>query len=577
MNLAQKLKNIESLDNEIFFSHYNGETLSDILPYINEWEKKGLLFEFSLKPKENECLEDADHKIIFISKEKYLAKKVQEEKIALFYKKVKSEICKQWFEKNFLQKPFFQEMKVFHVIDYFNQVEKELTHWQSQDNDEARRYVSTINKQIKRLNTASFDEIYRWTEFWNKRVSKREENEDSNALCVIYQNDQYKVVQLRSEQSKRREGYLMSHCVGEGYSSSFIFSVRDYQDNSYATIELNNGRVQQIKGKENEAVDFKCWGFIREFIAHFKIKLDDCEDLENIGFRSFLVKIIEPQYSNFTDVYFYHDKDVCLSRIDLEIDESTTLGSLIQESLYEIPKSLKNEYVDFINKKFMMYNNRICSKNVVDLFKIYQKQVKGIERNKLELVFKENAISYATFETGVQYNVKGVYYDEGDLGIESPIYSLLAKYSSLTALVNQCLMTNEDDFVFLSQLNKRRSKWGHMVSKDYEQLFKHYEGLHRFYSEHMHELINICIQKEYNSNLLNKIAIKNQVSYWLEKNKKKIESLYKQEDFDYDKIYDEELREHPLVRRKLENLSLQKSFRKFLDYLNDFAIKLQEE
>ena len=73
--------------------------------------------------------------------------------------------------------------------------------------------------------------------------------------------DEWSVVRLKSASALDREGKRMGHCVGQGAydlglmtNTTVIFSLRDPQGKSQATIEFDNAykRIVQIRGRQNE-------------------------------------------------------------------------------------------------------------------------------------------------------------------------------------------------------------------------------------------------------------------------------------------------------------------------------------
>lgn len=75
---------------------------------------------------------------------------------------------------------------------------------------------------------------------------------------VAHLDEGYTLVRLLTEASLRREGFMMQHCIGLGaYDSALttpgveFLSLRDRMGKAHATLEVIDGLVMQLKGKQN--------------------------------------------------------------------------------------------------------------------------------------------------------------------------------------------------------------------------------------------------------------------------------------------------------------------------------------
>jgi hypothetical protein len=175
-----------------------------------------------------------------------------------------------------LANPYILEFQVdlAHVVDYF-------------------QYVLDFYDRLPRnLQLRSFDRVSlkdaiqkskAWTEWLNKQETGGwEEGEER----VMKTSDGFVVMQLTSEAALNREGKVMQHCVGSyarlvENEDVIIYSLRDSSNNPHVTIEVDNSRkVQQIKGKQNDAPVEKYHGAVIEFLNWLEPK--DIEELENV-------------------------------------------------------------------------------------------------------------------------------------------------------------------------------------------------------------------------------------------------------------------------------------------------------
>jgi hypothetical protein len=75
---------------------------------------------------------------------------------------------------------------------------------------------------------------------------------------VAHLEDGYTLVRLDSEAALKREGAMMQHCIGLGaydhalaLPSVEFLSLRDRMGNAHVTVEVIDGRISQLKGKQN--------------------------------------------------------------------------------------------------------------------------------------------------------------------------------------------------------------------------------------------------------------------------------------------------------------------------------------
>lgn len=110
----------------------------------------------------------------------------------------------------------------------------------------------------KRLLKMSISQAKLNADKWSKANQKKGRNivdKDGDIEVIHEYADGSRIVKLISKNAYKREGFLMSHCLG-GYSPSRgidIYSYRDAKNNPHATFEVrrNGGETTQIKGKGN--------------------------------------------------------------------------------------------------------------------------------------------------------------------------------------------------------------------------------------------------------------------------------------------------------------------------------------
>lgn len=104
-------------------------------------------------------------------------------------------------------------------------------------------------------------------------------------------SDGFHLVRLKTPAALDRESAAMQHCVGQGaydgwldMSGYMILSMRDRHGKAHATIEIENGRVLQIQGKQNQMprrdyFESLMHYFVRENGGHFDVSMA----LSNLG------------------------------------------------------------------------------------------------------------------------------------------------------------------------------------------------------------------------------------------------------------------------------------------------------
>lgn len=96
----------------------------------------------------------------------------------------------------------------------------------------------------KRINKMSYEQAHVAAEKWNKALQKKGadiKESDSDVETVLDFKDGFRIVKLVGENAYKREGFLMRHCVGSYYGRGdvLIFSLRDADNNSHATLEIS--------------------------------------------------------------------------------------------------------------------------------------------------------------------------------------------------------------------------------------------------------------------------------------------------------------------------------------------------
>lgn len=173
-----------------------------------------------------------------------------------------------------------------------------------------------------RLQKMSYIQAKVNTDKWLTSLQKKGRNlvdTDTDVEIVKRYKSGLRLVKLVSENSYKREGTLMGHCVASYYGKkdTTIYSLRDFNNNPHCTIEiLNNGRdINQIKGKGNGSIHPNYIKTIIAVLKHFKLEVRDSE-MGNLGYtkvspedKQLIEKFVTgAQY--YKDVWFYNYSSV---------------------------------------------------------------------------------------------------------------------------------------------------------------------------------------------------------------------------------------------------------------------------
>lgn len=146
------------------------------------------------------------------------------------------------------------------------------------------------DKAPKRLMKMSIKQAQEAADSWTKTNQKKGKNliEDSDDTETIHlYADGSRIAKLISEKAYKREGFLMSHCLG-GYSIKSdveIYSYRDSKNQPHATFEVRRtgNEIMQIKGKGNGPIHPKYIMPILDFLTSIGQKPRPSEMI-NLGY-----------------------------------------------------------------------------------------------------------------------------------------------------------------------------------------------------------------------------------------------------------------------------------------------------
>lgn len=128
--------------------------------------------------------------------------------------------------KNYLSKNTPPEEEVSHILD-----------WLSRSEEKISLRMSYPQAKLK-------------AEVWTKRLNKKNAKEKGVCEIVFTTKGGLNLTHLKDFEALSWEGKVMHHCVASYKNHPGIFSLRRGEE-SVATIEVNEGKIIQVRGKEN--------------------------------------------------------------------------------------------------------------------------------------------------------------------------------------------------------------------------------------------------------------------------------------------------------------------------------------
>jgi len=164
------------------------------------------------------------------------------------------------------------------------------------------------------------------TDKWDKMLQQNgrliDEQSGEDTETILSCNDGFKWVRLISENSYKREGALMRHCVSSYYGKDkTIYSLRDEFNNPHCTIEKDI----QIKGKGNGDISPKYIHKVVDFLEWTGMEVRDRE-MNNLGYKKCVYsEYLKDNSSLFRDIYIPMGVKMELKKGYIFIDNKDTL------------------------------------------------------------------------------------------------------------------------------------------------------------------------------------------------------------------------------------------------------------
>jgi len=224
--------------------------------------------------------------------------------------------------------------KLDHVVDYLNALSDTVTGVKQADQQSQSRAA----KAMKGLRNASMAQAIeaseKWTQQLNVQAQKKQERgevsaQDEEGLEVVLTHGDLTWVKLTQKNCLDREGQVMGHCVASYWDrvktgSTTIYSLRDPQNNPHATVEVRDGQLIQVKGKQNSPPVAKYQPATIKLLNTLDVPPNDGgrSDIQRMGF---MFNSGNNKYGTILDVGYkiYNKNNITVYTMSKEVDRRT--------------------------------------------------------------------------------------------------------------------------------------------------------------------------------------------------------------------------------------------------------------
>jgi len=183
----------------------------------------------------------------------------------------------------------------------------------SENQDEIEHIIDYLVSEDapERMSKMSYPEALSNSKKWTKAQQKKgvdiqELAEDTEVVLKL--KDGFNIVKLLGENAYKREGFLMSQCVGSYYGNGKeIYSLRDKDNMPHCTMEAG----QQVKGKGNGSIHPKYVEHVVKFLEFTGMTVGENE-MKNLGYMNVerIKKDLSKDTKFFNKVYVPEDEEL---------------------------------------------------------------------------------------------------------------------------------------------------------------------------------------------------------------------------------------------------------------------------
>jgi hypothetical protein len=149
--------------------------------------------------------------------------------------------------------------KLTHIVDWLKAANDTATGETPAD----QQTVTRAKKTLKGINNVSITQAFDHSENWVKELNSKGSadlvrSKDETGLVPVLAHGEFKWYRLTDQECLDREGNVMGHCVASYGTDvkkgiAVIYSLRDAQNYPHVTVEVRQGQLEQVKGKQNRA------------------------------------------------------------------------------------------------------------------------------------------------------------------------------------------------------------------------------------------------------------------------------------------------------------------------------------
>jgi len=198
----------------------------------------------------------------------------------------------------------------------------------------------------------------KWSKMLQQNVAIIDEEYGLDIKTVLDFKNGFRFVELISENSYKREGNLMSHCVASYYGKDTeIYSLRDQWNKPHCTIQKDT----QIKGKGNGDISPKYIDYVVQFLEWSGMKVRDSE-MKHLGY----IAVDFPEYYTgklYRGKYVLKDSilDYGECKITSSLEEARRKGKWLLNNDINISKSEEFLYIYGIKGDVYSYDESTIS------------------------------------------------------------------------------------------------------------------------------------------------------------------------------------------------------------------------
>lgn len=348
------LLHFEEVDVEDLFVERSIIAFSEVLPYLEDLDKKGICFNFlNPMPDKAYLLDALDHVKVIDEKEKELIHRMEATWGSAWLRAADSISAREWLEftglstiENLLREnKDFQYNQIIEVLDYLINLdlraEALFRELEQGDYESVTGRLNQHQKLLKAAKKSSYQELLAKARAYNESLAKKsQKHEDWQGIDLVFSFEAFSVFHLKSEFAKDRESAILRHCVGGGAYDDHpgIYSFRNKANQPLGTLEYSKlKQVIQIQGQNNGDIPSELYPAMRAFIRDYlKLNPGQINDIRNTGWRRLELIFTNPNSINGFKKQFFINAEESAINLSLKYENLNTNPNISDALLKKI-------------------------------------------------------------------------------------------------------------------------------------------------------------------------------------------------------------------------------------------------